>query len=85
MNGGIKNTKNKTMKKIILSISALALMSFTVNKVIDQRLSESINNVQDMKEWMLQDIQSGNIKPELGEQYMYWLEVTEDNLIDLTK
>tara|TARA_R100000329_G_C7518794_1_gene182899 strand:+ start:257 stop:514 length:258 start_codon:yes stop_codon:yes gene_type:complete len=85
MNGGIKNTKNKTMKKIILSISALALMSFTVNKVIDRRLSESINNVQDMKEWMLQDIQSGNIKPELGEQYMYWLEVTEDNLIDLTK
>jgi len=73
------------MKKIILSISALALMSFTVNKVIDRRLSESINNVQDMKEWMLQDIQSGNIKPELGEQYMYWLEVTEDNLIDLTK
>jgi len=60
-------------------------MSFTVNKVIDRRLSESINNVQDMKEWMLQDIQSGNIKPELGEQYMYWLEVTEDNLIDLTK
>jgi len=85
MNGGIKNTKNKTMKKIILSISALALMSFTVNKVIDQRLSESINNVQDMKEWMLQDIESGNIKPELGEQYIYWLEVTEDNLIDLTK
>lgn len=73
------------MKKIILSISALALMSFTVNKVIDRKLSESINNVQDMKEWMLQDIQSGNIKPELGEQYIYWLEVTEDNLIDLTK
>lgn len=60
-------------------------MSFTVNKVIDRKLSESINNVQDMKEWMLQDIQSGNIKPELGEQYIYWLEVTEDNLIDLTK
>ena len=73
------------MKKIILSISALALVSFTANKVIDRRLSESINNVQDMKEWMLQDIESGNIKPELGEQYMYWLEVTEDNLIDLTK
>lgn len=83
MNGGIKKITN--MKKIILSISALALMSFTVNKVIDRRLSESINNVQDMKEWMLQDIESGNIKPELGEQYIYWLEVTEDNLIDLTK
>ena len=73
------------MKKIILSISALALMSFTANKVIDWKLSESINNVQDMKEWMLQDIQSGNIDEETGKNYIYWLEVTEDQLIDLTK
>ena len=70
------------MKKIILSISALALMSFTANKVIDWRLSESINNVQDMKEWMLQDIQSGKIDEEIGKNYIYWLEVTEDQLID---
>ena len=73
------------MKKIILSISAWALMSFTANKVIDWKLSESINNVQDMKEWMLQDIQSGNIDEETGKNYIYWLEVTEDQLIDLTK
>ena len=73
------------MKKIILSISALALMSFTANKVIDWKLSESINNVQDMKEWMLQDIQSGKIDEETGKNYIYWLEVTEDQLIDLTK
>ena len=73
------------MKKIILSISALALMSFTANKVIDWKLSESINNVQDMKEWMLQDIESGNIDEEIGKNYIYWLEVTEDQLIDLTK
>ena len=73
------------MKKIILTISALALMSFTANKVIDWKLSESINNVQDMKEWMLQDIESGNIDEEIGKNYIYWLEVTEDQLIDLTK
>ena len=73
------------MKKIILSISALALMSFTANKVIDWRLSESINNVQDMKEWMLQDIESGKIDEETGKNYIYWLEVTEDQLIDFTK
>jgi len=57
-------------------------MSFTANKVIDWRLSESINNVQDMKEWMLQDIQSGKIDEEIGKNYIYWLEVTEDQLID---
>ena len=60
-------------------------MSFTANKVIDWKLSESINNVQDMKEWMLQDIESGNIDEEIGKNYIYWLEVTEDQLIDLTK
>jgi hypothetical protein len=85
MNGGIKNTKNKTMKKLLISVSALALMSFTANKVIDWRLSESINNVQDMKEWIMQDIESGKIDPELGENYMYWLEITEDQLIQYVK
>ena len=60
-------------------------MSFTANKVIDWKLSESITNVQDMKEWMLQDIESGNIDEETGKNYIYWLEVTEDQLIDLTK
>ena len=71
------------MKKLFLSISALSLMSFTSVKLYNEyKLSESLNNIQDMKEWMLQDIESGNIKPELGEHYMYWLEVTEDNLIE---
>ena len=71
------------MKKLFLSISALSLMSFTSVKLYNEyKLSESLNNIQDMKEWMLQDIESGNIKPELGEHYMYWLEVTEDHLIE---
>ena len=66
------------MKKLLISVSALALMSFTANKVIDYKLSESINNVQDMKEWMMQDIELGKVDPEVGKHYMHWLEVTED-------
>ena len=73
------------MKKILISISALALLSFTTNKVINYKLGESITNIQDMKEWMMQDIESGRIDPELGEHYMYWLEETEDHLIELAE
>tara|TARA_B100000683_G_scaffold276954_1_gene333042 strand:- start:362 stop:595 length:234 start_codon:yes stop_codon:yes gene_type:complete len=73
------------MKKLLISISALALMSFTANKVIDYKLGESINNIQDMKEWMMQDLESGRIDPELAEHYMYWLEQTEKHLIELSE
>ena len=73
------------MKKIIISISALALMSFTANKVYNYHLGEAVTNIQDMKEWMMQDIESGRIDPELGEHYMYWLEETEDHLIELAE
>jgi len=71
------------MKKLFLSISALSLMSFSSVTIYQNYLiSESINNIQDMKEWMKQDIESGNIKPELGKNYVEWLEVTEDQLIE---
>jgi len=71
------------MKKLFLSISALSLMSFSSVTIYQNYLiSESINNIQDMKEWMQQDILSGNIDVELGENYVYWLNQTEDYLID---
>jgi len=73
------------MKKIILSISALALMSFTANTVYNYHLGEAVTNVQDMKEWMMQDLESGRIDPELAEHYMYWLEQTEEHLIELSE
>ena len=48
------------MKKLFLSISALSLMSFSSVTIYQNYLiSESINNIQDMKEWMQQDILSG--------------------------
>ena len=71
------------MKKLFLSISALSLMSFTSVTIYQNYLiSESINNIQDMKEWMQQDILSGNIDVELGENYIEVLNQTEDYLID---
>jgi len=71
------------MKKLFLSIATLSLMSFSSVTIYQNYLiSESINNIQDMKEWMKQDIESGNIKPEIGENYIEWLEVTESQLIE---
>tara|TARA_Y100000004_G_scaffold146196_1_gene167011 strand:+ start:256 stop:489 length:234 start_codon:yes stop_codon:yes gene_type:complete len=73
------------MKKLLIAASTLAMMSFTVNKVYNRHLGEAVTNIQDMKEWMMQDIESGKIDPELGENYIEWLEVTEDHLIELAE
>ncbi len=71
------------MKKLIITIGALCTMSFTSHQIYKQyQLGESIGNIQDMKEWMMQDIESGRIDPEIGETYMYWLEETENRLIE---
>jgi len=71
------------MKKLFLSIATLSLMSFSSVTIYQNYLiSESINNIQDMKEWMKQDIESGNIKSEIGENYIERLEVTESQLIE---
>ncbi len=71
------------MKKLFLSITTLSLMSFSSVTIYQNYLiNESITAVQDMKEWMMQDIESGNIDPELGENYMYWLEEVEVEMID---
>lgn len=71
------------MKKILISIGVLSVMSFTTNSIINiYAVHEAITNIQDMKEWMLQDVESGKIDPELGEHYMFWLEASENELID---
>jgi len=58
-------------------------MSFTSVKLYNNyKLSESLNTIQDMKEWMMQDIESGNIDPELGQTYIDNLETVETDLIE---
>ena len=71
------------MKRLIIPIGILALMSFTSVKLYnDYKLSESLNTIQDMKEWMMQDIESGNIDPKLGQTYIDNLEEVETDLIE---
>jgi len=70
------------MKKLFLSIATLSLMSFTSVEIYQNYvLGESITTIQDMKEWMTQDIENGNIDPELGQTYIDNLEQVENDLI----
>ena len=71
------------MKKILIAVGALGVMSFTTNQILHTyQLSEAINNIQDMKEWMKEDIHCGVIDEEYGDSYIEWLNETEDLLID---
>jgi len=71
------------MKKILIAVGALGVMSFTTNQIIDTwLLSEALNNVQDMREWMKEDIYNGRLDQSVGSDYLEVLDETEDLLID---
>jgi hypothetical protein len=71
------------MKKILIAVGALGVMSFTTNQIIDTwLLSEALNNVQDMREWMKEDIYNGRLDQNVGSDYLEVLDETEDLLID---
>ncbi len=77
------------MNKIILTIGVASSLLVSPAKkdgtiVNSVELSEAINNVQDMKEWMQSDIDSDNIITDLGEFYIENLNEVEDILIKLS-
>ena len=73
------------MKKTILSISVLSLMSFASNQIYKQyQLAEALNTIQDMKEWMQEDVNNDNIITDLGEFYIEKLNEVEDHLLLFT-
>ena len=71
------------MKKILIAVGALGVMSFTSNQLMNTfLLSEALNNVQNMREWMVEDQKQGMIEFEYGEYYIEYLNETEDLLIE---
>ncbi len=71
------------MKKILIAVGALGVMSFTTNQLMNTfLLSEAVNNVQDMKEWMKEDIYCGRLDQSVGSDYLEVLNETEDLLIE---
>ena len=71
------------MKKIIIAVGALGVMSFTSNQLMNTfLLAEAVNNVQNLQEWMEQDQQNGVIDSTYAEYYLSTLNDTEDMLIE---
>ena len=80
------------MNKIILTIGMVSSLLISpaekdgtiVNSVERDKylISEALNNIQDMKEWMRSDIDKDNVITDLGEYYLEYLNETEDLLIN---
>tara|TARA_R110002012_G_scaffold317281_1_gene533272 strand:- start:11 stop:262 length:252 start_codon:yes stop_codon:yes gene_type:complete len=71
------------MKKILIAVGALGVMSFTSNQLMNTfLLSEALNNVQDMREWMVEDQKQGIIEFDYAEYYIEYLNNTEDLLVE---
>jgi len=67
----------------MIAVGALGVMSFTSNQLMNTfLLSEALNNVQNMREWMVEDQKQGIIEFEYGEYYIEYLNETEDLLIE---
>ena len=74
------------MKKLIIGIGALGVMSFTTNQLMNTYLlSEAINDVQDLQEWIESDVWNDRIDQSVASYYLETLEITEDRLIKLYK
>ena len=78
------------MKEIIISIGMLTSMS--CNQVDQDSLHQAtiqinttIDNIQDMKEWMIEDQVSGYVEWEYAEYYIEYLNESENLLIDFAE
>lgn len=71
------------MKKLIIGITTLGAMSFTSNQLYySTQLVYAINNVEDMKTWIIEDINNGKIEEETAENYFETLDETINLLND---
>jgi len=70
------------MKELIITIGVLVGMAH--NQVEKKQLMTTIDNIQDMKEWMIEDRNNGVIDPDYAEYYIQYLEESEQILINIT-
>ena len=71
------------MKKIIIGIGALGVMSFTTNQLYySTQLVWAMDNIEDMKEWINEDVNNGVIPEEIAEGYFETLDETHSFVND---
>ncbi len=72
------------MKKLIIPIVLLIGVSCNTQKDIyyNYNLGEALNNVQNMRQWMVEDKVSGVIEADYADYYIKLLNESEDLLIE---
>ncbi len=70
------------MKELIITIGVLVGMAS--NQVEKVELNQTIDNIQDMKEWMIEDQKQGVIDSVYADYYIQYLEESEQILISIT-
>jgi len=71
------------MKKLLISVGVLGVMSFTTNQLMNTyQIASAIDNVQDLQEWMKEDVVSGYLPQTMANEYLQILKETEYRLID---
>ena len=71
------------MKKTIITLGTLALMSFNTHCIYKQyKLSTALDIVKDMRGWMIEDINSGRVDESILNGYIENLNQVEDRVID---
>ena len=70
------------MKEVIITLAWIGGLSHQpdTNKI---KLAHTIDHIQDMKEWMQEDINNDNVITDLGEFYMENRNEVEDLLIEI--
>ncbi len=70
------------MKELIITIGVLVGMAHNQSEKIE--LMTTIDNIQDMKEWMIEDQKQGVIDSVYADYYIQYLEESERILISIT-
>ena len=74
------------MKKLIISVGALGVMSFTGNQLMNTyQIASAIDNVQDLQEWIKEDVVSGYVQLNIANDYLELLGETEWRLIEFAE
>ena len=71
------------MKKLIISVAALGVMSFTTNQIYySTQLVWAMDNLENMKEWIQEDLNNGRMSEEIADSYFETIDETHGLVSD---
>ena len=71
------------MKNITITIALFSLMSFNAYQSRPTTLQQTRENLDEMKSWILEDINSGRMDLELGEIYLEHIAETDSLVLEI--